>query len=83
VPQYFTVREAAAYLHVSASFLNQKRTSAEGPRYHKLGRKVVYASDDLDRWRGERARLSTKTGGAPRAPSRRKRRRLKGDHVGA
>jgi hypothetical protein len=83
MPQYFTVREAAVYLHVSASFLNQKRGAAGGPRYHKLGRKVVYASDDLDRWRDERARLSTKPEGGVPPPSRRKRRRLKGDHVGA
>jgi len=46
-------REAAAYSSLSRSFLRQKRMrGAQAPRppFCKIGRKVVYLRDDLDRF---------------------------------
>lgn len=46
-------REAAAYSNLSTSFLRQKRMrDAEAPKppFCKIGRKVVYLRDDLDRF---------------------------------
>lgn len=44
-----TVREAAAYLSVSPSFLNKARRLG-GPRFCRLGRSVRYRREALDEW---------------------------------
>jgi predicted DNA-binding transcriptional regulator AlpA len=44
------VREAAAYLDLSKSHLDKLRLAKTGPRFSKLGRRVVYRIADLDRW---------------------------------
>jgi len=46
-------QEAAAYAGLSRSFLRQKRLQdavAPKPTFCKIGRKVVYLRDDLDRF---------------------------------
>lgn len=53
------VRAAAEYLGLSKSTLDKLRHFGGGPRYFKLGRIVVYDTDDLDAWRNERAATST------------------------
>ncbi len=62
----FTVRlrflrtpEAAIYLGLSARTLEKHRCYGTGPVYHKLGGRVVYAIDDLERWSTPGARRST------------------------
>ena len=45
-----TVLPAADYVGVSASLLNKLRTYGGGPRFIKLGKKVLYDTVDLDRW---------------------------------
>jgi predicted DNA-binding transcriptional regulator AlpA len=51
-----TEKEAAQYIGMSRSFLNQDRmngyreTRTQGPRYIKLGRSVRYHIEDLDSW---------------------------------
>jgi predicted DNA-binding transcriptional regulator AlpA len=44
------VREAARYCNQSKSHLDKLRMSKAGPRFSKLGRRVVYRVVDLDRW---------------------------------
>ncbi|MBT1176994.1 helix-turn-helix domain-containing protein [Bifidobacterium callimiconis] len=46
-----TPDEAAAYLNLTAAFLNQLRYKNEGPTYLKPGAKtVIYLKKDLDDW---------------------------------
>src|SRR5438445_213494 len=42
--------EAAQYLGISASTLSKLRVFGGGPKFHKLGRRVVYDTRDLDGW---------------------------------
>ncbi|PRH85350.1 DNA-binding protein [Labrys okinawensis] len=53
------VNEAAKYVGLSKSSLDKLRCFGGGPRYFKLGRAVVYSTDDLDIWMNERTRNST------------------------
>ena len=50
---------AAQYTGVSESFLAKGRCYGFGPRFCKLGRRVVYRKSDLDAWREERVYAST------------------------
>jgi predicted DNA-binding transcriptional regulator AlpA len=45
-----SVREAAAYLGISKSFLDKKRLHGTGPVYLKIGRRVTYDLGDLETW---------------------------------
>jgi excisionase family DNA binding protein len=54
-----TVAEAATYLSLSASTLNKLRVSGGGPRYVKIGGKVLYDERDLDQWIEAHKRNST------------------------
>jgi len=51
--------EAAEYLGISASTLSKRRVDGNGPKYLKLGRRVVYDTRDLDAWLDTRRRAST------------------------
>jgi predicted DNA-binding transcriptional regulator AlpA len=42
--------EAAEYLKLSESTLAKLRCRGGGPEYLKLGKRVVYAKCDLDKW---------------------------------
>jgi len=48
--------EAAEYIGMSRSFLRHARMDGErfnrppGPPFTKIGRKILYLKDDLDRW---------------------------------
>ncbi|OWK24150.1 hypothetical protein AJ87_24365 [Rhizobium yanglingense] len=59
VPRNIRVKEAAFYLSLSKSTLDKLRHFGGGPRYYKLGRAVIYSTDDLDAWKSERARSET------------------------
>ena len=52
-------REAAAYLGVSASFLEKLRVTGGGCVYAKIGRVVIYSKSDLDSYAESRKRCST------------------------
>jgi predicted DNA-binding transcriptional regulator AlpA len=58
-PAYLNVTEAAAVLRLGVSTLNKLRVRGGGPSYLKLGRRVVYRTDDLTEWAGQKARQST------------------------
>lgn len=55
------VREVAVLLGVSKSLLDKMRCYGEGPRYFKIGRSVIYDTDDLLAWRDERSVKPEKT----------------------
>ncbi|MEO5335163.1 MAG: helix-turn-helix domain-containing protein [Magnetococcus sp. YQC-5] len=54
--ELLTVEEAAVYLHVKPGTLNNWRTSIRccGPRYARIGKKILYDRVDLVRWVEER-----------------------------
>ncbi len=52
-------KAAAAYLGISKSTLDKLRCFGGGPVFAKLGRAVIYNTDDLDAWLAERRRTST------------------------
>ena len=42
-PRYLTNNEAAAFLRLSPRTLEKQRVIGGGPRFHKFGRRVMYA----------------------------------------
>ncbi|WP_349292204.1 helix-turn-helix domain-containing protein [Pseudomonas sp. KB-10] len=54
-PRYLTNNEAAAFLRLSPRTLEKQRVIGGGPRFHKFGRRVMYALADLESWAGERS----------------------------
>ena len=76
-----TTAEASEYLRLSARTLESWRLHGGGPRYVKLGARVLYRQGDLEAWVSDQARTSTSDPGplppTPRAavsvlPSRRR-----------
>lgn len=54
------VKEASAYTGISVSTLNKWRMSKSvGPQFLKLGSRVVYSREQLDKWLDENAKSST------------------------
>jgi hypothetical protein len=53
------VKVAADYAKLSVSFLNKARCTGDGPPFIKLGKRVIYDLDDLDRWIDQGRRKST------------------------
>ena len=53
-PQYLNNDQAAAFLKLSPRTLEKLRVLGTGPRFCKLGRRVVYDTADLVRWANER-----------------------------
>jgi hypothetical protein len=58
-PPNMGVPVAARYLGISESFLNKTRTLGNGPRFLKIGARVVYSVDDLNQWLDQHRRRST------------------------
>jgi predicted DNA-binding transcriptional regulator AlpA len=54
-----SVPHAAAHLGVSKSWLDKKRLYGDGPRYIKLGRRVLYDLADLEAYSARMKRLHT------------------------
>ena len=63
-PRYLRTPEAARFLGLSGRTLEKHRTYGTGPRYSKLGGRVVYRLEDLQAWveRGAKASTSDDTG---------------------
>lgn len=53
------VERAADFLGLSVSTLNKMRLNGNGPRYLKLGRRVLYDIRDLEEWTAECTRSHT------------------------
>ena len=54
--------DAAVYIGLGRQTLAKLRVYGGGPRFMKLGRRVVYDSRDLDSWMESRKRSSTSEG---------------------
>jgi excisionase family DNA binding protein len=57
-----TTGEAAEWVGLAASTLENLRVLGGGPTYLKLGRAVRYRAEDLDGWLSVRERRSTSEG---------------------
>ncbi len=44
------VKQAAEYCGLSKSFLDKARIYGGGPAFMRLGRSIIYNTEDLDRW---------------------------------
>ncbi len=60
--------EAATYLHLQPSTLETWRSARCGPVYVKVGRRVFYRLEDLDRWLASRAVEPANDKRRPKAP---------------
>jgi len=58
-PRYLRTPEAARFVGLSIRTLEKHRTYGTGPRYSKLGGRVVYRLEDLQAWVELGARAST------------------------
>ena len=58
-PRYLRTPEAARFLGLSGRTLEKHRTYGTGPRYSKLGGRVVYRPEDLLAWAEQGAKKST------------------------
>jgi predicted DNA-binding transcriptional regulator AlpA len=63
-PRFLRTPEAARYLGLSGRTLEKHRTYGTGPKYRKIGGRVVYALDDLKAWTDLGAKTSTSDPGA-------------------
>jgi predicted DNA-binding transcriptional regulator AlpA len=58
-PRFLRTPEAARFLGLSGRTLEKHRTYGTGPKYHKIGGRVVYALEDLRAWADLGAKTST------------------------
>jgi predicted DNA-binding transcriptional regulator AlpA len=63
-PRFLRTPEAARFLGLSGRTLEKHRTYGTGPKYRKIGGRVVYALDDLKTWADLGAKTSTSDPGA-------------------
>jgi predicted DNA-binding transcriptional regulator AlpA len=70
--RYLRTPEAGRHLGLSGRTLEKHRTYGTGPRYRKIGGRVVYALSDLEAWAEQGAQISTTDpdGGRVRAARR-------------
>jgi predicted DNA-binding transcriptional regulator AlpA len=52
-------REAAELCRLSPRTLERFRCTGFGPRFHKIGRRVLYRHADIETWVASRVRTST------------------------
>jgi hypothetical protein len=71
-----TVLEAATYVKLSKSSLDHMRSAGRGPRFTKIGTRVIYDTRDLDTWLD--GHKHTSTADHAQMPPRRRRRRQRG-----
>jgi predicted DNA-binding transcriptional regulator AlpA len=58
-PRYLRTPEAARFLGVSGRTLEKHRTYGTGPRYSKIGGRVIYTITDLQAWAERGSKYST------------------------
>ncbi len=58
-PRFLRTPDAALYLGLSARTLEKHRCYGTGPVFRKLGGRVVYAIEELERWTELGSRRST------------------------
>lgn len=67
ITRFLRTPEAGHLLGISGRTLEKHRTYGTGPRYRKLGGRVVYAEEELRAWADSGIRQSTSDG--PAGPS--------------
>ncbi|MBP2226734.1 putative DNA-binding transcriptional regulator AlpA [Azospirillum agricola] len=74
-PRFLRTPEAARFLGLSTRTMEKHRLYGTGPRYRKIGGRVVYAVEDLRNWADQGLRTSTSDPGTgtvrPARPVRR------------
>lgn len=74
-PRFLRTPEAARFLGLSGRTMEKHRLYGTGPRYRKIGGRVVYAVEDLKSWADQGLRTSTSDPGSgtvrPARPTRR------------
>ena len=63
-PRYLRTPDAARFVGLSIRTLEKHRIYGTGPRYSKLGGRVVYRIEDLQAWVDSGAKASTSDPGA-------------------
>ena len=58
-PRFLRTPEAARFLGLSGRTLEKHRTYGTGPKYRKVGGRVIYALEDLKAWADLGAKQST------------------------
>ena len=58
-PRFLRTPEAARFLGLSSRTLEKHRTFGTGPTYRKIGGRIVYRVEDLQRWADLGVRNST------------------------
>ena len=58
-PRFLRTPEAARFLGLSGRTLEKHRTYGTGPKYRKIGGRVIYAIEDLKAWADLGAKQST------------------------
>ena len=58
-PRYLRTPEASRFVGLSIRTLEKHRIYGTGPRYSKLGGRVVYSLDDLQEWANRGLKTST------------------------
>ena len=58
-PRFLRTHEAARFLGLSGRTLEKHRTFGTGPTYRKIGGRIVYRVEDLQRWADLGVRTST------------------------
>jgi len=58
-PRFLRTPEAARFLGLSGRTLEKHRTFGTGPTYRKIGGRIVYCVEDLQRWADLGVRTST------------------------
>jgi excisionase family DNA binding protein len=58
-----TVKEAAVYVPAAKSTLDKLRVTGGGPRFIKIGKRVLYDTTDIDDWMEAQKRSSTADSG--------------------
>jgi predicted DNA-binding transcriptional regulator AlpA len=54
-----TAKQAASYLKVSAAWLEKARSRGSGPKFIKIGSRVLYDVADIDAWLASKKREHT------------------------
>jgi predicted DNA-binding transcriptional regulator AlpA len=57
--EFLDTAGASAFLKLSLSTLTKRRLTGDGPKYLKLGRRVVYSRRELEAWARAHERGST------------------------
>jgi excisionase family DNA binding protein len=72
---------AAEYLGVALTTLAKWRISGEGPRYARVGKRVLYRRDDLDAWMMDQRVSSTAETPSHRRPNAGRKRSARAPEV--